>query len=78
MSMEELPDFYFYDINAKIVQDIGNNDKLSITGFMSSDILTYAADNSTIDMNTGNNLLGQSGSTSFLVSYFEAYQVIFE
>ena len=28
--------------------------------------------------NTGNNLLGQSGSTSFLVSNFEAYQVIFE
>lgn len=72
MRMEELPDFYFYDINAKIVQDIGNNDKLSITGFMSSDILTYAADNSTIDMNTGNNLLSANWSHIFSDNLFSS------
>ncbi len=36
-----LPDFWFYDINAKITQQLSQNDKLSLSGFMSKDLLAY-------------------------------------
>ncbi len=34
-----IPDYNFYDINAKVVQNIGKNDKLSIIGFFTKDNL---------------------------------------
>ena len=37
-----IPDFGFYDVNAKITQDITDDDKLSISGFLTSDALTFA------------------------------------
>lgn len=36
-----IPDFGFYDVNAKITQDITDDDKLSISGFLTSDALTF-------------------------------------
>lgn len=35
-----IPDYNFYDINAKLVQNIGKNDKLSFTGFFTKDNLS--------------------------------------
>lgn len=37
LSEDPIPDFYFYDINAKITQDIGQNDKVYLSGFLSQD-----------------------------------------
>jgi len=36
-----LPNFWFYDINAKLTQELSRNDKLSLGGFQSQDLLTY-------------------------------------
>lgn len=36
-----LPDFWFYDLNAKVTQEFGPSDKLSISGFQSQDLLSY-------------------------------------
>jgi hypothetical protein len=36
-SRNEIPDFNFYDINAKITQFFGDNDIVSLSGFISSD-----------------------------------------
>ncbi len=49
-----LPDFSFYDINAKITQDLGKNDKLSFSGFLSSDKLDYVGFGLTTGLNVGN------------------------
>lgn len=68
----DLPNFYFYDVNAKIVQDIGGKGKLSITGFMSSDKLNYDVGNTIIDMNTGNNLLSVNWSHIFTNNLFSS------
>ena len=37
----EIPDFNFYDLNAKITQFFGDNDRVSLSGFMSSDNLGF-------------------------------------
>lgn len=36
-----IPDFGFYDVNAKITQDLSDDDKLSISGFLTNDALTF-------------------------------------
>lgn len=36
-----LPDFWFYDVNAKITQEIGPNNKISLSGFQSQDLFRY-------------------------------------
>jgi hypothetical protein len=51
-----LPDFNFYDINAKIVQNITKDDKLFISGFMSADALTLATFGTTMGLDIGNKL----------------------
>ena len=52
-----LPDFYFYDINAKITQDFGDNDKISISGFLGQDALDFSTPSSLVMMDVGNRLL---------------------
>lgn len=37
-----IPDFSFYDVNAKISQDISDDDKLQASGFLSADNLDFA------------------------------------
>lgn len=51
-----LPDFNFYDINAKITQDLGKNDKLFLSGFMSADALVYKGFGMTMNLDVGNKL----------------------
>jgi len=46
-----IPDYNFYDLNAKVIQKIGNNDKLSFTGFLTKDNL--AVQQFGIDLNLG-------------------------
>jgi hypothetical protein len=53
-----IPDFGFYDLNAKIVQDFGNNDKVFLSGFISKDNFDYEGSGFNINMFMGN----QSGS----------------
>jgi len=38
---EDIPDFSFYDINGKITQYFGDDDRVALSGFMSSDILGF-------------------------------------
>ena len=38
---EPIPDFNFYDINAKVEQDLSPNDKIFISGFTSADELNF-------------------------------------
>jgi hypothetical protein len=37
-----LPDFWFYDVNAKLTQEFGKNDRLYLGGFQSQDLLGYS------------------------------------
>jgi len=53
-----LPNFGFYDINAKLVQNLSDDDKLSFTGFMSSDKFKYSGTGFNADMNLSNYLGG--------------------
>lgn len=49
-----IPDFNFYDFNGKITQSIGQNDKLSLSGFVSADNLAYDGFGLGVDLNVGN------------------------
>ncbi len=40
-SQSSIPDFNFYDLNGKITQFFGDNDRVSLSGFMSSDLLGF-------------------------------------
>lgn len=49
-----IPDFNFYDVNAKVTQDITDNDKLYLSGFMSADKLDYSSYGMTMGMEINN------------------------
>lgn len=51
-----LPDFNFYDLNAKWTQDIGASDKVSLSGFLSRDNLLYSSFGLDMDLSVGNKL----------------------
>ncbi|MGE5479343.1 MAG: TonB-dependent receptor [Chloroflexota bacterium] len=70
-----LPDFRFYDLNGKITQNFGENDKISTSGFLSSDKLTQASYGSSFTIEIGNRLAAASwthiiNGSIFLVSNF--------
>jgi hypothetical protein len=49
-----LPNFGFYDLNAKITQNITPDDKVSVSGFMSSDFLGLDAGGVNVNIGIGN------------------------
>ena len=51
---EPLPDFNFYDMNAKITQDLSDDDRIFASGFLSSDALDYSSFGLTMGMDVGN------------------------
>lgn len=51
-----LPDYNFYDLNAKITQDLGENDKLFLSGFLSSDKLEFSTFGIALDLGIENQL----------------------
>ncbi|MBM2816310.1 MAG: Plug protein [Ignavibacteria bacterium] len=51
-----LPNFNFYDVNAKITQQLSDNDKLSVSGFLSSDALNYSSFGLNMEMFMGNKM----------------------
>ncbi|MGA2299047.1 MAG: TonB-dependent receptor [FCB group bacterium] len=51
-----LPGFYFYDANAKITQDISDIDKISISGFLSTDALNLSSGGVALNLDIGNRL----------------------
>ncbi len=50
------PDFNFYDINLKVTQDIGDNDKISASAFFSNDNLMFSSFGLDIILGLGNKL----------------------
>ncbi|MFW5702182.1 MAG: TonB-dependent receptor, partial [Bacteroidota bacterium] len=54
---EPIPDFNFYDINAKITQNLSKNDKIFLSGFASSDNLAYGSFGLEANLRVANRLL---------------------
>lgn len=52
----EVPDFGFYDVNGKITQNFGDDDKVSISGFISNDRLEAADLGVSFALDVGNRL----------------------
>lgn len=51
-----IPDFGFYDINAKLTQNITENDKVSFSGFLTKDNFNFSGSGVDFDMDVGNQL----------------------
>jgi hypothetical protein len=49
-----LPDFGFYDLNGKITQSLSPDDKVSLSGFMSSDFLALEGGGLNVNIGIGN------------------------
>lgn len=49
-----VPNFWFYDVNAKITQQIGQNDKITLSGFLSSDDLQFKSTGLDVNIGIGN------------------------
>lgn len=61
-----LPDFGFYDLNAKLTQNISDNDKLTLSGFLSNDALDYDSFGFNVGLDIGNRTL--SGKWTRIIS----------
>ncbi len=70
-----LPDFGFYDVNAKITQDFGDNDKVSISGFLSNDNLEFSSFGLSLGLDIGNRLLAGKWTHIFNESLFSNVNV---
>ncbi len=51
------PDFNFYDLNAKVSQDLSDDDKLFLSGFASADALQYGSNGIDFNLDIGNRLV---------------------
>jgi hypothetical protein len=51
---EIIPSFGFYDVNAKITQSLSDNDKISLSGFLSADFLDFNQGAVDFRLNLGN------------------------
>ncbi len=60
-----LPDFNFYDVNGKITQDFGSNDKVSLSGFLSQDRLDVSTVGINMGLEIGNQLLASKWTHIF-------------
>ena len=70
-----LPLYYFYDANGKINQDIGENDKISVVGYIGKDNLHYNVDRGTmnLDMDWGNATLSSKWTHLFSPTIFSNF-----
>ncbi|MFA5513075.1 MAG: TonB-dependent receptor [Candidatus Kapaibacterium sp.] len=65
-----IPDFGFYDVNAKITQDISESDRLSLSGFISDDNFNFATSGVDMDMFLGNKSAGLKWTHIFGKDFF--------
>lgn len=57
-SGQSLPQYYFYDVNAKITQNLGEWDKLALSTYFGRDVLGYPQQRGTsINLNWGNTMI---------------------
>lgn len=49
-----IPDYYFYDLNTKINYELGENDRLFISGYFGKDVFGFNGDNFDFNFNWGN------------------------
>jgi hypothetical protein len=70
-----LPDFNFYDINAKISQDCGTNDKIFLSGFMSADNLAMEGFGTDMSLDVGNKLLSARWTHIFNDNLFSTINI---
>ncbi len=70
-----LPDFGFYDLNAKIVQPIGEDDKVVLSGFASADDLYQKAYGLTMDLGISNRLASLRWTHIFSEDLFSSFIV---
>jgi hypothetical protein len=52
--LNPIPSFGFYDVNAKITQNLSPDDKLSLSGFLSSDFVGFNASGLNANLSVGN------------------------
>ncbi len=52
-----IPDYYFYDLNAKVNYDLGPKDRLFLSGYFGRDVFGFNQDAFNFDFNWGNSTL---------------------
>jgi hypothetical protein len=82
---DPLPDFNFWDVNAKYVQRIDDDNKITLSGFSSADILSYSTFGLGFDLGIGNDLVAFHWNSVFsekvffeLNANYSSYSNIFE
>jgi hypothetical protein len=73
---EPLPSYYFYDLNGKITQDLGPSDKLSLSGFLSRDIMSFTGTNDlTVSLGVENTMAALRWTHVFSGSVFSDFHL---
>jgi hypothetical protein len=49
-----IPDYYFYDMNAKVNYELGEKDRLFLSGYFGRDVFKFKGDNFSFDFKWGN------------------------
>jgi hypothetical protein len=74
-----LPLYYFYDANGKFNQDLGENDHVSVVGYLGKDVLNYKLGRGELklDMNWGNNTVSGKWTHVFSPTVFSNFHVTY-
>jgi hypothetical protein len=67
-----LPDFNFYDLNAKLFQNFGENDRVSVSAFRSKDNLQLASNGISLALGIENSLLSSRWTHIFSEAVFSS------
>jgi hypothetical protein len=75
---DPLPLYYFYDANAKLTQDFGQDDKISIVGYMGDDDMTFKMGSSlSLNLNWGNRTISGKWTHIFSPTVFSNFSATY-
>ncbi|AKQ46048.1 TonB-dependent receptor [Rufibacter radiotolerans] len=65
-----IPDYYFYDFNAKATFELGPNDRIFLSGYYGRDFFTFADENFNFNFNWGNRVGSARWAHQFSPRFF--------
>ena len=77
-AQDDVPNYYFYDLNLKVNKRLGDRDRLYVSGYFGRDVLASSAgDDESIDIGWGNRTANLRWTHLFSPSVFSSTSLIF-
>lgn len=76
-TLQDVPNYYFYDLNAKVNYKVSENDRIFLSGFFGRDVITSPEKSSDFNINWGNATANARWMHIFTPEVFSNFSVIY-